>query len=128
MAAIATCRSSSPSSEPERTLARPAERDGREAVGAGQHARARCWSDLTDAQKRELKVKNGVRVETAEGMAARAGIREGDVIVTIDNVEVTSAKQFDAAVAKLDKAKPVTLLVRRGDAANFLILRPALTR
>ncbi|MGZ5240596.1 MAG: PDZ domain-containing protein, partial [Caldimonas sp.] len=81
-------------------------------------------SDLTDAQKRELKIKNGVRVETAEGMAARAGIREGDVIVTIDNVEVTSAKQFDAAVAKLDKAKPVTLLVRRGEAATFLILRP----
>jgi serine protease Do len=82
-------------------------------------------SDLSDAQKRELKVKNGVRVETAEGAAARAGVREGDVIVTIDNVEVVSAKQFDAAAAKLDKTKPVTLLIRRGDAANFLILRPA---
>ncbi|MEO8925078.1 MAG: Do family serine endopeptidase [Caldimonas sp.] len=82
-------------------------------------------SDLTDAQKRELKVKNGVRVETAEGAAARAGVREGDVIVTIDNIEVVSARQFDAALAKLDKSKPVTLLVRRGDAANFLILRPA---
>ncbi len=82
-------------------------------------------SDLTDAQKKELKLKNGVRVETAEGIAARAGIQVGDVIVTIDNVEVISAKQFDAAVAKLDKAKPVTFLVRRGDAANFLILRPA---
>ena len=58
-------------------------------------------------------------------MAARAGVQVGDVIVTIDNVEVTSAKQFDAAVAKLDKAKPITLLVRRGEAANFLILRPA---
>ena len=82
-------------------------------------------ADLTDAQKRELKLKNGVRVETAEGMAARAGVQVGDVIVTIDNVEVTGAKQFDATVAKLDKAKPVTLLVRRGDAANFLILRPS---
>ena len=82
-------------------------------------------SELTDAQKRELKVKNGVRVETAEGVAARAGVREGDVIVTVENVEVTGAKQFDAAVAKLDKGKPVTLLVRRGDVANFVILRPA---
>jgi serine protease Do len=45
--------------------------------------------------------------------------------VTVDNVEVVSAKQFDAAVAKLDKSKPVTLLVRRGEAANFLILRPS---
>ena len=82
-------------------------------------------SDLTDAQKRELKLKNGVRVEAAEGSAARAGVREGDVIVTVGNVEVVSARQFEAAVGKLDKSKPVTLLVRRGDAANFLILHPA---
>jgi serine protease Do len=82
-------------------------------------------ADLTDAQKLALKVKNGVRVEAAEGIAARAGILPGDVVVTIDNTEVTGAKQFDAAVAKLDKAKPVTLLVRRGEAATFLILRPA---
>ena len=58
-------------------------------------------------------------------MAARAGVKEGDVIVTVDNVEVTSVKQFDAAVAKLDKAKPVTLLVRQGEVAKFLILKPA---
>ena len=52
-------------------------------------------SDLTDAQKRELKIKNGVRVESVEGAAARAGIRENDVILSVDNVEVTSAKQFE---------------------------------
>ncbi|MGZ5235420.1 MAG: DegQ family serine endoprotease [Caldimonas sp.] len=110
--------------EPEKTAARRTpERDGTKPA-APTSTLGLAVSDLTDAQKRELKIKNGVRVETAEGMAARAGIREGDVIVTIDNVEVTSAKQFDAAVAKLDKAKPVTLLVRRGEAATFLILRP----
>ena len=81
-------------------------------------------SDLTDAQRRELKVKGGVRVDNAEGAAARAGVREGDVIVTVDNVEVTGAKQFEGAVAKLDKAKSVTLLVKRGEAANFVIVRP----
>ena len=82
-------------------------------------------TDLNDAQKRELKVKNGVKVETAEGAAARAGVRQGDVIVTVDNVEVASAKQFEATVAKLDKAKALTLLVRRGDAANYLIVKPS---
>jgi serine protease Do len=81
-------------------------------------------AELTEAQKRELKIKNGVRVEAAEGIAARAGLREGDVIVTVDNVEVTSAKQFETAMGKADKAKPVTLLVRRGEAATFVILRP----
>jgi serine protease Do len=81
--------------------------------------------DLTDAQKRELKVKGGVRVEGADGIAARAGVREGDVLLSIDNTEVTSAKQFESVVAKLDKNRAATVLVRRGDTVNFLILRPA---
>ena len=81
-------------------------------------------SDLTDTQKRELKLKNGVRVESVEGAAARAGIRENDVILSIDNVEVTSAKQFETVMAKVDKAKPVTMLIRQGDQARFVIVRP----
>ena len=81
-------------------------------------------ADLTDAQKRDLKVKNGVRVESAEGAAARAGVREGDVVLSLDNSEVTGAKQFEALVAKIDKSKAVTVLVRRGDVVNFLIIRP----
>ena len=82
-------------------------------------------ADLTDAQKRDLKIKNGVRVESVEGAAARAGIREADVLLSIENNEVTSAKQFEAVVAKLDKSKAVTALVRRGDTVNFVIIRPS---
>ncbi len=82
--------------------------------------------DLTDAQRRELKLKGGgVRVEAVEGVAARSGVREGDVLLSLDNTEIESAKQFDALVAKLPKARTVTMLVRRGDSVNFLILRPA---
>jgi serine protease Do len=82
-------------------------------------------ADLTDAQKRDLKIKNGVRVESVEGAAARAGIREADVLLSIENNEVTGAKQFEAVVAKLDKSKAVTALVRRGDTVNFVIIRPS---
>ena len=82
-------------------------------------------SDLTDAQKRELKLRGGVRVESAEGAAARAGLREGDVIVTLDNTEVNDAKQFNALVAKLDKTRQISVMVRRGEWTNYLIVRPA---
>jgi serine protease Do len=81
-------------------------------------------SDLSDAQKRELKVKAGVRVETAEGAAARAGIREGDVVLSLDNTEITGAKQFDSVVGKLDKDKQVTVLIKRGDWVNYIVIRP----
>ncbi len=81
-------------------------------------------ADLTDAQKRDLKLRGGVRVESVEGAAARAGLREGDVIVAIDNVEVTDARQFNAQVAKLDRSKAVSVMVRRGDWTNYLVIRP----
>jgi serine protease Do len=82
-------------------------------------------SDLTEAQKRELRVKGGVKVDSVDGAAARAGVREGDVVLSLDNTEISGAKQFESLVAKLDKSRPVTLLVRRGDSANFLVIRPA---
>jgi serine protease Do len=81
-------------------------------------------ADLNDAQRRELKLRGGVRVESAEGAAARAGLREGDVIVTLDNTEVTDAKQFNGLVAKADKSRPISVMVRRGDWTNYLVIRP----
>jgi serine protease Do len=81
-------------------------------------------SDLTAAQKRELKTEAGVLVEFAEGRAASAGIRQGDVILQMNNVEITGAAQFNGLVAKLDVKKPVALLVRRDNVSRYLVIRP----
>ncbi len=82
-------------------------------------------SDLTEAQKKELGVRGGVRVDAVEGAAARAGLREGDVILSIGNAEVTDSKQFTAQAAKAEKDKSVSVLVRRGEWTNYLVIRPA---
>jgi len=82
-------------------------------------------SELSDAQKKELKLKHGVRVDAAIGVAARAGLREGDVILSVDNTDVGSVKQVQSVLAKLEKAKVINLLVRRGDMVSFVLLRPA---
>lgn len=82
-------------------------------------------SDLTDAQKREAKIKGGVKVDAVAEGAQRAGIREGDIIVAIGNTEVASVREFDTVVAKLDKAKPIPVLLRRGELASYLLIRPA---
>jgi serine protease Do len=80
-------------------------------------------SEVTADQKKEMRVKGGVKVDNATDAAARAGIREGDVITQIGNVEVNSVKDFDAAVSKLDRAKPVPVYVRRGELAAILVIR-----
>jgi serine protease Do len=85
-------------------------------------------SDLSDTQKRDAKVRNGVKVDSVEGAAARAGLAEGDIILSVDNVEITGAKQFESTVAKLDRAKPISVLARRGEWANYFIIRPAAPR
>ena len=82
-------------------------------------------SDLTDAQKQELKLDGGVVVEAAEGAAGRVGLQAGDVIVRLNNTDIRDAKQFNALVAKLDPKKNALLLVRRGDSSQFVPLKPA---
>jgi serine protease Do len=81
--------------------------------------------DLSDADRVRLHLKSGVRVDGVDGAAARAGVQEGDIVLSIGSVQVTSVKQFTAAVAKLDKSKSIAVLVRRGDAANYLVIRPS---
>jgi serine protease Do len=81
-------------------------------------------SDLTDTQKKELKVRGGVRVDAAVEAAARAGIQEGDVILALANTETPSVQVLEALVAKVDRAKPVSLLIRRGEWAQYIVIRP----
>ena len=82
-------------------------------------------SELPDALKKELKIKGGVKVDASEGASVRAGLREGDVILAIANTEVTSVKEFDAVLAKIDKSKVVNVLFRRGEVAQYALIRPA---
>ncbi|WHZ12769.1 MAG: HtrA protease/chaperone protein [Burkholderiaceae bacterium] len=82
-------------------------------------------SDLTDEQKRDLKLSGGVRVDAVSQTAQRAGMRQGDVIVAIANTQVGNVKEFEAAVAKADKSKPVGVMFRRGDWAQYALIHPS---
>jgi len=77
-------------------------------------------ADLSEAQRKELKVDGGVLVENAQGAAARAGIRRGDVILAVNNQDVKSAEQFKELMSQSEKGRIVALLVRRG--ANSLYI------
>ena len=97
-----------------------------EASGATANAKTLGLrvTDLTAAQKKALGVRGGVQVAEASGPAARAGMRPGDVVLAIANTEVASVKDFEAALAKADQSKPVNVLVRRDEWAQYLLIRP----
>jgi serine protease Do len=80
-------------------------------------------SDLTDAQRKELKVDGGVLVENAQGAAARAGIRRGDVILAVNNQDVKSVDHFKEVMGQIDKGRIVALLVRRGNNSLYVPFR-----
>ena len=81
-------------------------------------------TDLTEAQKKELKIVGGVLIDSADGPASRVGLRPGDVILRLNNTDVTDVKQFNAMVARLDPKKMAVILVRRGDSSQFVPIRP----
>ena len=80
-------------------------------------------SDVTSDKLKELGIKGGVQVDVVDGLAAAAGLRAGDVITQMNSSEVQNAKQFNEAVSKLDPKKDVAVLVRRGEASRFVIIR-----
>ena len=113
-------------SEPEKVATRkPAEREEKARPSAAVQLLGLSVSELGDAQKKELKIKGGVKVDAATEGGARAGLREGDVITQVANQEVLSVRDFDAVVARLDKSKPVSILFRRGEWAQYALIRPA---
>ena len=80
-------------------------------------------TDLTDAQRKELKVEGGVFVDNVQGAAARAGLRRGDVILAVNNQDVKTVEQFRQLMGSFDKGRIVALLVRRGANSLYIPLR-----
>jgi len=73
---------------------------------------------LSAEEKKSADVANGVVVEDVGGAAARAGVRQGDVIVAVNNMPVKSPEQLRELIGKAGKT--VALLVQREDARIFI--------
>ncbi len=81
-------------------------------------------TEVNAEQKKKLKVTSGVAIEAADGAALAAGLSPGDVILRVNNTEITSVKVFNDAVAKLDMKKPVAVLVKDENGTRFVTFRP----
>ncbi|MDS4039662.1 MAG: DegQ family serine endoprotease [Candidatus Competibacter sp.] len=69
------------------------------------------------------KGDQGVLVkDVADGPADSAGIRPNDIIVRLNNVEITDTGQFADVVKQLPTGRPVPVLVKRDSGSLFLAL------
>lgn len=81
-------------------------------------------SELTAEQKQQLEIENGLLVEDmVPGIASRAGVRPGDVILSMNNQDVKTVEQLNQLLNKIEKGRNIALLVRRGDTATFITMK-----
>ena len=82
--------------------------------------------DLSDDQKKELQIRNGVGIEDIIG-TVRGNVQPGDVILAIvsrgQTTDAKSADQVNTVLAKLEKGASVTLRLKRGEQEFFSTLK-----
>ena len=80
---------------------------------------------LTPEQLKERKLKGGVLITSVKEPAARVGLKPNDVVLALGNQDVTDVSAFEQAFKKLDLKRPVTVLMVRGQWAQYVVIRPA---
>ena len=92
---------------------------------AGQNSLNIIVDDLTKEQRKELEIKDhGVIVsQISSGPAYKAGVRNGDVMLMLNNVKIKDTKHFEELINALPKNKSVPILIQRRGGPIFLALR-----
>jgi len=85
---------------------------------AGQGKLGVAVRALSAEEKKSSGIAEGVVVEDVTGAAARAGVKTGDVIVSVNRTPVKSPEQLKELIGKAGKS--VALLVQRDDARIFI--------
>ena len=111
--------------EDEKVAKKPAAKEVKPKAAAPAQAWGLTVSELSEASKKELKIKGGVKVDSVSDASERAGLREGDVIISVANTDISNVKELEAAIAKADKTKSINLQYRRGDWAQLATIKPS---
>ncbi|MGA2024121.1 MAG: DegQ family serine endoprotease [Steroidobacteraceae bacterium] len=75
---------------------------------------------LTAAEKGQLKTRGSIVVVDARGAAAEAGVREGDVILSINRQSISAVEEFQKAVK--EAVHSATLLVQRENQQSIITI------
>ena len=105
--------------------------DDDEIAARGEGGRARkqarlglLLAPLPKELKEKEKLTSGVMVEEVlPGPAKKAGIREGDVILSLNNEKITDLDKLDDIVKQLPAGRSVAVLIQREGSPVFLPMR-----
>ncbi|POZ61929.1 DegQ family serine endoprotease [Chromobacterium alticapitis] len=78
-------------------------------------------SELTSEQRADLGIRGGLLIQKSQGPAARSGLQPGDIIMGLNQNDITSITAFEKALAS--SGGHAALLVKRGDSVLFIALR-----
>lgn len=99
--------------------------DSGDAPGGEAQGLARFGLALRPAneqERRQLGVSQGLVIEQASGAAARAGLRAGDVVLSVNGAPVANA---GALVGEIERARgTAALLVQRGGTRLYVAVEP----
>ncbi len=94
------------------------------AAGEARAGVAANWglavADLSDADRDQMRGASGVKITAVSGGAETAGLRAGDIILAVGASEVATVGQFEAALARIDKARPLPVMALRGGRTQFV--------
>ena len=81
--------------------------------------------DLSKEQRKDLDIEDyGVLVEdVGSGPAQTAGIRNGDVLLLINNIKIKDVAHFNDVLKSLPKGKSIPVLIQRRGGPIFLALK-----
>jgi serine protease Do len=82
-------------------------------------------ADIRPEQREKLEVEEGgvVVMRVEQGPAVEAGIRPGDVILSLNNEDIKDAHQFLEVTRDLPVNKSVPILIQRAGASQFLAIK-----
>jgi len=83
-------------------------------------------TNISDEQREKLELSGDAGVivkEVKSGPASESGVRRGDVILMINNIDVENAKHFKELVNDLPTDKSVPVLVHRRGSPIFLAMK-----